>query len=531
MSELVLGLGLFFLGMQMVGENLRRLSGASFQQAMLLATKSPAAGALTGTIFGALMQSATAVTFISVSMYRSGTVTARGALPVILFCNVGLTALAFITSLNIHPAVAWLVGLSGIGAGMLRKSTWNAFAGFLLGLGLILFGLESIGEGAKPLEQLDWFRAMLDFAGSSPVIGFVVGFAAAAILQSNTGATMLVITLAAGGSFTLEQAAPIIYGTNLGAIVLRAFLALSLDGPSIRLVRFEDLFCVVGGVVLMACYFVELAGVPLLGALVGAVTSELSLQLALLFLFSNLLPALLLFPFRGAVLGLLERVLPEKPDPNALKYLTGPAVRDPASAIVLERKELGHLFSRIEIGAPASEEDAQDSDPSEVFAEISGKIESFNGDLLRKNDLTDPQIAALQQYRGVLSLCRFLEETVRDLNQAVAKLLRAGAPQESVDAVTAPLEELLTLTHDALHRADPDLNARLRDETRRSGPKLAGLRAACAKLHDFTDLSTHRVIEVRDNIELVCWILHRVAKILQRLDSVRKRGKGGGDPA
>ena len=44
----------------------------------------------------------------------------------------------------------------------------------------------------------------------------------------------------------------IIYGTNLGTIVIRIILAAGLRGSAQRLVRFEDFFCLVSGVLMVA---------------------------------------------------------------------------------------------------------------------------------------------------------------------------------------------------------------------------------------------------------------------------------------
>src|SRR5262245_65103615 len=112
-------------------------------------------------MFGALMQSATAVTFILAGLVSTGLVEAVAALPVIVWCNVGLTALAFITTLDIHPLVAWLVGGAGIASGVLKDTRRHAGARVLLGMGLILFGLENMGSGAAHLSGEPWFRAML----------------------------------------------------------------------------------------------------------------------------------------------------------------------------------------------------------------------------------------------------------------------------------------------------------------------------------------------------------------------------------
>ena len=67
-NSLILGLGLFFLGLRLIGENLRRLYGSSFRNVIKRTTHSPLFGAGLGTLAGAVMQSATAVTFILVGM-------------------------------------------------------------------------------------------------------------------------------------------------------------------------------------------------------------------------------------------------------------------------------------------------------------------------------------------------------------------------------------------------------------------------------------------------------------------------------
>src|SRR5262249_26968162 len=186
---LILGLGLFFLGMNQLGANLRRMTGPSFRSLMARSTGSPVEAGVLGLVFGALMQSATAVTFILVSMVSSGLIAPRAVLPVITWTNVGLTALAFIVTLNIHPLVAYLVGFSAVMVSLVRKPTYRACAGVLLGIGLIFFGLETMGSSAGPLVETGWFRHFLRNTVASPAIAFLVGVAVAAVLQSNTAAT------------------------------------------------------------------------------------------------------------------------------------------------------------------------------------------------------------------------------------------------------------------------------------------------------------------------------------------------------
>ena len=242
-AEFALGLGVFFVGMQMVGEYLRQLSGPTFRSLVARFTASAWAGGILGLLFGVLMQSATGVTFVLVNMVTSGLIEAEAALAVITWTNVGLTALAFVVTLDIHPFVAWCVGISGIAASLVRKGLWKQVANVLVGVGLLLFGLETMGSTAGPLQYAQWLQTFVAHTLTSMPIAFVGGFLLAAILQSNTGATLLVITLATGGVFGLQPAAMLIYGTNLGAIVLRLLLSAGMHGTPIQLVRFEDFFC------------------------------------------------------------------------------------------------------------------------------------------------------------------------------------------------------------------------------------------------------------------------------------------------
>ncbi|MFA7232865.1 MAG: hypothetical protein WC076_02010 [Terrimicrobiaceae bacterium] len=149
LNSLILGLGLFFLGLQLVGQNLRQLSGGGFRNPVKSATHTPFLATLLGLVAGALMQSAAAVTFILVSMVGSGLIQPSSARIVVVWCNVGLAALAFLAAVNIHPFVACLVGGAGISMGSVRAKPWNTIAGALLGVGMILLPSVRWGRGRR----------------------------------------------------------------------------------------------------------------------------------------------------------------------------------------------------------------------------------------------------------------------------------------------------------------------------------------------------------------------------------------------
>jgi len=505
-NSLIFGLGLFFLGLRLIGDNLRRLIGPGFRAVIKRSTQSPALGGVLGVVFGALMQSATAVTFVLVSMTGSGLIKPAAAAPIIIWCNVGLTALAFVATLDIQSYVALLVGGAGIVMGTIRQARWQTAAGAVLGLGLILIGLEQMGAGAAPLKDAPWFRDAMAAATSNPLLAFFTGLAAAAILQSNTGAVMLVITLASGGLIELRPAMLMIYGTNLGAIGLRLFLSTGLRGEQLRLVRLEDLFCVVSALIMLGLYAVEAAGVPLGAALVHALSDSLATQLAIIFLLSNLLPALVMTPSLKAWRRLLEKFWPDTPaadDPSRPLYLRKQALDDPPTALDLLGRELARLLGtiRIEPGKAAPDEDMPDGD----FQNLAQAIENFAAKLASRNTISEELARTLHLRRAQLSLIRHIEEAVRYFSSAASH-------REGSTALDQALTSLLALATKAAEENQPGTVRALSEETRLKGKSIRSLQEAA-----HTASASLSATASFEDFAMAVWTLHRLAKLLARL--------------
>jgi len=512
-SELILGLGLFFLGMQLVGEYLRRLSGPGFRHLVANSTHSRPLAAGLGVLFGGLMQSATAVTFILVSMLRSGLINLSHAAPVVLWCNVGLTALAFVLSFDIHPLVAWLVGLAGIGVGLFKRPAWRATAGVFLGVGLILFGLADMSAGAAPLKNTAWFQDFIRLMAAAPLLAFAGGILAAVLLQSNTGATLLLITLASVGAIDFEVAVMMIYGTNLGAIVLRLFLSAGMHGDSLRLVRLEDLFCVAGGAIMVLLYYLEAAGVPLVAALARAFSGNISSQLAVVFLLSNLLPALVVTVLQSRVLRLLHHAIRDvPPSPGDPRYLSSTALDDSTTSLDLLRKEMAHLIELVQTTEPGQADQDGDEESETPFSRLAAKIEQFSAQLAGKNLISDDGARQLHLLRAELSLARYLESAVTSY-RSQARSLPAEVPRP--DEMNRLLDGLL---HQAVecsaHPGVENLGALSEGAAKHISPASNARRAfvlSNAKVSPDAKLSAENMA---DDFELCLWILRRLSKLL-----------------
>jgi phosphate:Na+ symporter len=502
-NSLILGLGLFFLGLRLIGESLRRLYGSSFRSVIKRTTHSPLLGAGLGTLAGAVMQSATAVTFILVSLTDSGLIKARAAAPIIIWSNVGLTALAFVTALNIHPIVAYVVGGAGIALGTLRIPLWQALAGALLGMGLILFGLQEMSAGAAPLKDTAWFQSAISFALSSSSLTFLAGVLIAMILQSNAGAAMLIITFASNGVLELRAAMLMLYGTNLGAIALRLFLSAGLRGEQLRLVRLEDFFCLLSGALMVSLFAVEQWGVPLVGHLVNSLPAPIASKLAVVFLVSNILPALVISPALGRVSEFLKKLWPDRPaidDPSRPMFLRSQALHDPSSAFDLLQKELARLLGTIPLTRTKS---ADEEAPPHAFQVLALAIEEFAAKLASRNSLSEADATRLHLLRAELSIIRHVEEGVRYFFHA---LERQGGPA----LLSETLEKLLSLATLAAETGRHDLIQDLLARTKLKGEEMSRLKEQTAP----ASLTATALFE---DFSIAVWTLRRLAKLLARM--------------
>jgi phosphate:Na+ symporter len=285
---LLAGLGLFMLGMKQLEEALAVLAGVPFRRFLRDHANTPLRGIAVGTAATAVLQSSSLVSLLVLAFVGAGIMQLSGAIGVIMGANLGTTVTGWLVAtlgfkLNLSALALAFVGAGGLGATLLPKgSKLREIAGFVVGLGLLLFGLDLMKQGVETFaKQFD----VSPFAGWSIFLLALLGVGVTAVIQSSSAAMMIALSALHGGVLDLEAAAAFAIGTGvgttvtamLGAIggspdkkrvaaahvsfnVLKACLALlllypllallaripALDDPLLRLVAFHSGFNVVG---------------------------------------------------------------------------------------------------------------------------------------------------------------------------------------------------------------------------------------------------------------------------------------------
>jgi phosphate:Na+ symporter len=312
----------------------------------------------------------------------------------------------------------------------------------------------------------------------------------------------------------VSQAMPVIYGTNLGAIVLRLFLSVGMKGDALRLVRMEDLFCAVSGVLMMALFYLEAAGIPLVGALLRGVSGGPPVQLAFVFLLSNLLPAIVLTPLLPACSRLLKKFWPNDPTPQAgaPAFLTTQALADPASAIDLLPKELGRLLAGVGVESSGRETPDPESHTSPDFISLAAAIENFCVRLASESSLDAGQSLRVQRLRAWLHTIRHIGEAVGEFADTFAAL--PPEDRKIAAGLQGWLKGGLALSAQATSTLDQADVSRYHEQSKHHSPSAEEIRTRfTADIEKCSAPSKPALAALGDDFDIAAWLIHRLSKL------------------
>ncbi len=421
------GLGIFFAGMYLLAENLKKLTGRRFRQAVAAWTKTTLAGTFWGLVSGAVMQSTSALTFIVVSMLGSGLLTVESGLAIIIGCNVGTTLLVVIATLDIHIFVLVMLGLSGVSFASERLVPARAFLLAVFGIGLVFLGLDMLQNAAAPLAGEPWVRNLMSQAGSSYILVFLIALALSVVTQSTNSISLLAITLTVSGVFSFDQAVMAIYGANVGSSVLTYLLSANLKGRQRQVSMFQASFNFIAAFIMIPVFYFEVySGVPVVRTIVGTLSSDTALQLAYVYVLFNVVGGIVLLPLVGPTTRLLAQLYPPPPEESDAQphYIFDRAVQEPETALdlaALEQQRLASYLPRLlDIArvAPKGAETAINR-LQQTIGTLASTIDEFL-DRLGETPISHSGYERLNQALIRERLLDGLAETLADLARAVA---------------------------------------------------------------------------------------------------------------
>jgi phosphate:Na+ symporter len=210
------GLVLFLFGVLQLATGIEPLASRRARELLGRFTTNRFAGVATGAVATTILDSSSITIILVIALVNGGLLTFAQSLGVIMGSNIGTTVSSqiFATDVEAYAPVVLTVGFAIFATA--GKSRHRRSAGVaVLGLGLVFFGLNYMGEAVEPLRDdkrfLGWMASL-----ERPLVGLVAGAVATVVLQSSSAMLGIVITLAEQGLITLPAGLAVMLGAEIG---------------------------------------------------------------------------------------------------------------------------------------------------------------------------------------------------------------------------------------------------------------------------------------------------------------------------
>lgn len=519
------GLGLFFTGVKLIGRNLQHMAGRRFRAVLAKATANPLTAGLAGTLLGVLTQSTNAATFIVINLITAGAVTMRQAMPLVGWANLGTALLVALTAVDLRLAVLYVLGVTGMCFyfDLDRSTRYRHLVGALLGLGTLFLGLQLMKAGAGPLRDVPAMRAALLFAASSDFLLLLIGAAITLVAQSSATVAVLAVTMAGAGLFGERETILLVLGSSLGSGLTTLLLGGNLDGRAGQLAIFQALFKALGVVILLPLFLLENGtGLPLLRHAIDALSGGLPERIAWVFVLCQVVPALVLLPFFGAMERLLARWSPptETEELSRPLYLSDEALIDPESALPLAEKEqlrlLRHLPDYLDCvrAEPDTPAPIPFGDLHAGMSAVARAIEAFQTELI-DGDLPRGTLVRTIAQQNRLEILTALHDSVHDLVRQIDGAPNALHRHPLPAQLAESLHVLLTNLADTAADPDHDGVSLLVELTADRGELMERIRRALLHGDDPPPVPVQQALVAQTALfERIVWLIRRFALLL-----------------
>jgi len=244
------GLGIFLLGMKNMSEGMQAVAGERLRKMIGAITNNRLMASGVGTLVTCVIQSSSVTTVMVVGMVNASIMTLTQAIGVILGANIGTTITGWILVVKVGKYGLPLLGIATFFYLFSKKDTIRFIAMFLVGLGMVFFGLQLMKNGFAPIKDLPGFEAWFHKFQPDNYLGVLkcvmVGAVLTAIVQSSSATLGITMALALTGAINFHTAAALILGENIGTTITALLASLGAFTNAKRAAYAHVIFNVIG---------------------------------------------------------------------------------------------------------------------------------------------------------------------------------------------------------------------------------------------------------------------------------------------
>ena len=344
---LLVGVSVMLVGMKFMSGGLKKIAGRGLRRFFRKTQNNPLLGMGIGVTVTAIIQSSDATAALVIGFINAGVMEISQGMSIILGGYIGTTMTGILASFSSLPISVYLLSLAFIGTVMMfiNNEKCKNFGEILCGLGLLFFGL-AVMKDAFGNADIQAFCANLFSAINFPILLFVVGVLLAALAQSSSAVTGIVIAMVGGGAIPLSTALYIALGATLGTVTntLLSSLNGNVDGKRTAFIAtvLRASTSVIALIILMIaqepiCNFLHLM----------AINGSDEFPVAMFTVIYNVIFMPLLLPLIKPMVRLANRVIKDKDKTkyaSAVQYIDDKLLKSPDIALMQTRKEIIHMF-------------------------------------------------------------------------------------------------------------------------------------------------------------------------------------------
>ncbi len=399
---LVGGLGIFLFGIKFMGDGLKQFAGNRMKDLIQKYTDNPFKGVLVGLLTTVAIQSSSGTTALTIGLVRSGLMSFRQAIGVIMGANIGTTITALLIGLKISSYSLPIMALGGSIFMFTNNVKTRHLSEVIFGFGALFFGLSLMGDALKPIAELPLVSEKMIELSQNPMLAVIVGTIFTVVVQSSSAIIGIIQELYGNGSIELEAAIPLVLGSNIGTTVTAIIAAIGASVAAKRASMFHTLFNIIG-----AMFFVIIL-IPfrhLIEALATKLDLNPEMQLAFAHGIFNITITILFFPFIKLLEKLIIKAIPNKDDEIELdtELLSYQLLQEsPSLALVQARNAVIYLGKIVE----RSIVDSKDK----LLVSQLPKLEK----IYQYESITDSLEKEIQIYLQTMSKSEMAEEDVQE---------------------------------------------------------------------------------------------------------------------
>ena len=224
---------LFLHGLAAFSAEVTTLGGVKLRNRLQRVTSKDWQGACFGASVTALVQSSSAITAMAVGLAHNKTLSARGALSVMIGANVGTTLTAWLIAFKVTGLGPFFVTIGGLWS-LAGPMTWRPYGKPLFYFGIIFLALDLISQALAPLAHHPHIQEYQQ-AINSPIFALLFAAFLTAMVQSSSVVSGLAVLAVLQQIIPASLAVWMIAGANVGTTSTALLASSALDSFSRKL--------------------------------------------------------------------------------------------------------------------------------------------------------------------------------------------------------------------------------------------------------------------------------------------------------